>query len=938
LQQRADPDQPAHRAGLLAFIKNDRVIDLIAGFAIVSLGFAIRLFHLGAMGLEFDEAFSVQAGFRDLAGILSLLATSEPHPPFFYAFVHFWYPIAGTTEFALRFPELAASVLTIAVLIRVASMLGWRAGGLVGATLLAINPYQVWYAQEVRMYAPVALFGLIAVFFALTSLRRGRWRDLAGYAGCMSLALATHYYAAFLFLFASSLVAVAIHLRLSEALSLRRWLAGQVIVAAGFIAWLLYALRVTLHYIRAVPDPATLIDVIRDSLIKYSLGTSIPHDLGARFALVFLAVLLIGFGSIRREPNWPPRWFRALFLAGYLLLPLSLGFIVSLFRSMYAPNYFMVSAPAFYLALGLGIVGLFRVARPVGVLTFLVVASLELVPLRSYFFDPQYNKAELADAITYVERSISPGDGIVLDGAGQAAQFWYYHTVRPSSNAPWYAVPSSGADSSQPVSAQIDAIMGKQRGVWFLDYGVLESDRQHVVERYLSEHYYQAIYQPIYRNRVAYYAAQPEVPVSLNSLNLDCDGALQLLDFQSYAGTARPGDVLPVAVRLRAEGSARADYVVSWRLQDAAGHTVVQRDAEPANGFAPTSTWRPNEIQTDHIGIVVPDFLLPGRYGLSAVIYQKNKGIACHWQKSGAAVASSLVNLGQVEVTAEAPAVRGASVVPTHPAATSGGDLRFLGYDVDPGPYRPGEVLTTRLYWQVNRGVLTDDFVQARLAGTSGEVLWSSQIPLGPSSYLTSKWQPGRTIATYVDVPIPARASTGTDQLSFQLVAPGLQTSAAPQSEAVQVVARSRTFSSPVVPHPLSDDFGGEIHLLGYALSPDTQGEATPEEKLDLTLFWQDERVLNASYKVFTHLVGPDGKIYGQQDSIPDNGLAPTDSWLPGEVIADHYNLDVPSGIPPGDYQIVVGFYDATEGSRIPLASQGGDSAVVVNLSIKRGV
>jgi hypothetical protein len=903
-------------------------------FLIVALGFAIRLFHLGAMGLEYDEAFSVQAGFRDVASIMTMLATLEPHPPFFYTFVHFWYPVVGTTEFALRYATVAASVLTIAGIARVASMVGWRAAGLVGAALFAVNPYQVWYAQEVRMYAPVAMFGVLAVMFGLAAVQRGRWRDLAGYAACMLLALATHYYATFLYVFIGGVILLRLRVGAGVALTWRRWLAANAAVAAFFLGWLIYAFRVSLYYIRDVPNPAAYLGVIKDSLTYYAVGTSVPRDLAFRLALVFLVVIAVGFWSIGRQRDATPRWFRYLFLAGYLFLPLGLGFVVSLFRSLYAPNYFMVSAPAFYLALGLGVAGLWRIARPLGTLSFLVLVAIDAASLHNYFFDPQYNKAEVTNAISYVEKHLVPGDGIVLDGLGQTTQFWYYHTIRAASTAPHYVFPLDAPDPQELVPANIDAIMAKQHGVWLLDYGVIEWDRQQVVETYLAKNYYQAIYKPIYHNRVVYYAAPPPTPPRSTAVNVDCAGAVRVLGVQTFADTARPGDVVPVALQLQAEGSARADYVVSWRLEDAVGHTVYQHDAEPADGFSPTSAWRPDEIQLDRLGVVVPESVLPGRYTLAIAMYAKQSGGACQWQQDGHVLANPAVAVTQVDVSAVPSASGRATTRPSHAAATTVGNLTYLGYDLVPGPYRPGDVATARLVWRVDRQVPTDYLLQARLIDAGGSVLWSSQTPLGPDGYTTTKWQPGRTVATYLDVPVPARAASGSDRLSLQIVAPGLQKSVSPAAAVVQVAARPRTFTPPAVPNPLNVNFGGAIRLLGYGLGPAPTRIATPGEQLRLTLYWQDLRALDGSFKVFTHLVGPDGKIYGQDDSIPENGLAPTTGWLPGEFIADHYDLGVPSDVPPGDYQIAVGFYDATTGNRIPLGNQPGDTAVVTDLTV----
>jgi len=158
-----------------------------AALTIVFVAFLIRIYRLDAVGLGGDEAFSIEAAYSGFSSILRMASASEPHPPLYYSFLRMWYLLTGTSEFALRFPSLVANVLTIAFVLKVADLFSWRSAGLVGAALLALNPYQVWYSQEARMYAQVALFGLIAIYFALRVLREGKLLYLGLYAAFMLL-------------------------------------------------------------------------------------------------------------------------------------------------------------------------------------------------------------------------------------------------------------------------------------------------------------------------------------------------------------------------------------------------------------------------------------------------------------------------------------------------------------------------------------------------------------------------------------------------------------------------------------------------------------------------------------------------------------------------------------------------------------------------------
>lgn len=239
----------------------------VAVVAIVLLAFGVRVYHLGAMGLEYDEAFSVQAAYSGFAYIIHIVSTNEPHPPFYYSFLRVWFLIAGPREFALRFPTLFANVVTIVVLARLADRLAWRWAGVVAGLILALNPYQVWYAQEARMYTPVAMFGVLAVYFATRALQTGRKRDLVAYGAFAVLALFTHYYAMFLEVFVNVAIFAAIFSQKQTRLTLQRWVVTQVIIGVLFVPWLAFAYRVSLYYIRALPGAVNLPDVIKESLI-----------------------------------------------------------------------------------------------------------------------------------------------------------------------------------------------------------------------------------------------------------------------------------------------------------------------------------------------------------------------------------------------------------------------------------------------------------------------------------------------------------------------------------------------------------------------------------------------------------------------------------------------------------------------------------------------
>lgn len=120
----------------------------------------------------------------------------------------------------------------------------------------------------------------------------------------------------------------------------------------------------------------------------------------------------------------------------------------------------------------------------------------------------------------------------------------------------------------------------------------------------------------------------------------------------------------------------------------------------------------------------------------------------------------------------------------------------------------------------------------------------------------------------------------------------------------------------------LSAEFGGQIRLLGYTLTRDPAGD------LDLDLFWQATRRVDASYTVFVHVLDREEQRIGQWDQQPRSGLAPTQDWLPGEIIRDHYHLAVSPGGSPD--RLAVGLYNAANQTRLPVTTADATDAAVI--------
>jgi len=123
------------------------------------------------------------------------------------------------------------------------------------------------------------------------------------------------------------------------------------------------------------------------------------------------------------------------------------------------------------------------------------------------------------------------------------------------------------------------------------------------------------------------------------------------------------------------------------------------------------------------------------------------------------------------------------------------------------------------------------------------------------------------------------------------------------------------------------------VALVGYDRAPHSPH---PGETLQVRLYWEALRPLQAEYHSYVHLVDASGEAVAQSDHQPGGVFYPTTLWQPGERLADDHLLAVPDDVPVGVYRLLVGMYtfaeDGTPGDTLmPL----GDPVVAGQVAVK---
>jgi hypothetical protein len=253
-----------------------------------------------------------------------------------------------------------------------------------------------------------------------------------------------------------------------------------------------------------------------------------------------------------------------------------------------------------------------------------------------------------------------------------------------------------------------------------------------------------------------------------------------------------------------------------------------------------------------------------------------------------------------------------------------------LGLQLAPGgsapaaeTLRPGDTAWVTLAWRAETVPPVAPELVLELFGRPGPddplgSIGRIQTYHGGGLYPASVWKSGETIhsrlgiplADAIDAPVVARATV-------RLV----------EGNAADI-GRVK-----VVPHPWPEPPAGEplaiigdaVELLAWEFDP--APEVAAGEELTIHLLWRVIAPLPQPYTTLVHLSRADGRGDGapplaQADAPPRDGYYPTDWWAPGEIIPDSYTLSLPDDLPPGDYAVEIGLYDA-DLRRLPLWKSG---------------
>lgn len=917
---------------------------------IILFAFALRVYRLDAKSLWSDEGLSMYRAHKDLPFILSNkiiiqgVVTQDLQPPLYFILLHFLIEFAGDSEFAAKFLSVIFSVLTVPLLYTVGKKLFSPQVGLFAAFLGATSPLYLWYSQELRMYTMLVFLGLLSVYTLLKVMEgndsakaseTSKWAWRCGYVLTTVAMLYTHYSSFFMLLFEFIVFLIF-------AITRRRVWSVILLLVAALSALPLVPLA--LHRMQLGPEPlyrfVPLPVILRDLLNSFSLGLSVSLRRVFWLDMIFLAVFVVGI--LMSEEGQPKLSFKkSLPLLGYLFVPILALYIASHIKPLYmGARHLIIISPAYYLILAAGLVSLKRLWQPVLAICLVIFLAGFAYSTHNYFFDERYIKDDLRSMFSYVERHSQPGDIVALSDAVICHVFDYYHR----GSLPWTSLPRYGTPFTPATIDEMQKLRDEYERIWFAygPSGAYYEPTATLAKEWLDDNLFKADNRVFHgygmKVAVACYLSQSPVldhpPILREKLEAKLADKFALLGYELPPTPIAAGEMLHMDLYWQAWAEVDEDYRISAWLVDDEGHVWGHGDSEPFNSLHPTSSWEMGKILRETHELFIQWGTPPGSYRLEVEMYSPQSGRPLEVLDDEGIPQGTRISLGTIDVTK-----------PTHPPSPRelpiqhrhlfdmDGQIAVVGYDSADEEAGPGDALHLSLYYLAKRKPEDDYRLSLQLVDEEGKVWVEEAFSPGGDGYPTTQWNEGEVVKGQYQLIVPADAPAGQYNLRGTIYAAAtgellpvrhfwLFRQKLFDLASVRIVEKERRFEMPSIQHPLSANLGDSVSFLGYDLKEKT---LMPGGTLHLTLYWRCQRQMETSYKVFTHLLDEESRIWGQRDSIPAEGARPTTGWIENEVIADRYEILVKPEAPEGEYVLEIGMYDEVTGDRLLAFDEQGD-------------
>lgn len=462
---------PHVQRGLLQLTIQQKLLAIL-----VIVGAGLRLYLLADKSIWLDEAFSISISQRSLVDMLRLIVRTDTHPPLYYLALKIWL-VLGDSETVVRSLSALFNIASIPLIYLVGTDLYEdERVGLIAATILALSPFHIWYAQETRMYAMLTFTVLASAFFFFRALRYGHRRDWIGYVLATVLALYTDN-GAIWYVVAISIVFL---------LSLRRfkerfvgWFFSSIAIGLLYLPWLpffwIQTRRVTEDFWLPPPSFQAVLETFLDF-----------HSFNFPFielSLIYMAMIFVWAYIV------PKRTWQVRLAMMWLFIPLVISLLFSLRQPIFLSRNLIVASLGYYLLIA-GTIGQFR-SRKAMLALLLPLVTMNIVSIGyNAWYEEKEDWRSVASHIARETRGKRGGLVVFLPGYAELPFNYYFKSYTRSVDTQGYPGDEILLHPRPKEVENLDDLLNGLPYVWLIVRDIESADPDWTVKTWLDTHGY----------------------------------------------------------------------------------------------------------------------------------------------------------------------------------------------------------------------------------------------------------------------------------------------------------------------------------------------------------------------------------------------------------------------------------------------------------------
>lgn len=397
-----------------------------------------------------DEGASIIAARAPMTHFFGYLQ-SDFHPPLYYLFLKLWLSIAGNTEWLIRLPDILLGTASIYLVYLLGKNIFGKTSKLplLMAIFLALNPFHIYYTQELRMYN-------LSTFFVLLSWLALLKNKFILVALANLLSIFTFYGAGFNF------ISQGLFLLFSKKKDISKYIVSFLPTIIGFVFWwpIFSAQLAGGNFIKnSLPGWSILSgSVTVKSLllipIKFIIGRinlepqSLYFIVGGLLLVIFSSLILLSL----KEQKSRSLWF-------FFLTPIILATIISFKTPILGYWRYLYIVPSFLSLLAIGVWQLPHKLRNIAIsFICLVFISANLY----FWFTPKFQREDWRGFSQFVNNKKAL---VILPFSGLFAPLAFYQ-----SDAYYYPAQETLGKTPEDIKQKLTLLAQKYQTIYVMEY------------------------------------------------------------------------------------------------------------------------------------------------------------------------------------------------------------------------------------------------------------------------------------------------------------------------------------------------------------------------------------------------------------------------------------------------------------------------------------